>query len=327
MPRLLGLPRELQDEIYRLVLGTRTIHLTSESWTIFRDQSGLNSGEDETVYFDNIYCERCVETNTDQEVYEVSQDLDQRDPYGIMPGVSRMRCRYCRRHRECTKGWSIFPWRRSTEHGPVVTYKRRNRTCMALLRVSSIVYHDASAILYANTTFSFTLAHTLTTFPRNIVLLQLPNVKRIHLDINLDAEDDIWTWKSDDLRGTLASLPGLRDLHLTIKQSCRGDFRIFLKMLEEDSLPLWKNDLVHFRRSSLRNVSVVVEDIDSITSQEWNGGIGLWQWRFDYLVHEGHWTMAERAKYAKVLRDKLLAVSPVPAKNTFGHACGGMICR
>ena len=322
MPGLLGLPRELRDEIYRLVLGTHMVHLTSDSWTVTRDKLGADpsSGENETVYSDSLCCERCVETNTEQEAYEISQDLDQNDPYGIMPGVSKGRCRYCRRHGQCTRSWFTVPWRVSTKHGPVVSLHPPIYTCMALLRVSSTVYQDASAILYANTTFSFKLAHTLATFAQTLTPLQRPEVKSVHLDINLDYENASWSWKSDDLQGTLASLSGLRNLNLTIRQSCQGDLRAVLESLQEDSLPLWKNDLVHFRRCSLRSVSVVVEDTDSSSIQEWNGR-GLWQRRFDYLEQEGNWKMAERARYARILRDKLLAISSVSSKDTCDQAC------
>lgn len=109
----------------------------------------------------------------------------------------------------------------------------------------------------------------------------------MHLDIILDAKSDTWSCKSDDLRNTLALLPGLRDLYLAIEQSCRGDFRTFLETLQEESLPLCRKYLIHFRRSSLRNVAVVVLDIDSSGSQNWNRN-GLRQLRSAYLEREGH---------------------------------------
>lgn len=141
----------------------------------------------------------------------------------------------------------------------------------------------------------------------------------MHLDIVLDAKSDTWSCKSDDLRNTLALQPGLQGFYLTMEQSCQGDFRTFLETLQGESLPLWRKDLIHFRRSSLRNVAVVVLDIDSSGSQNWNRN-GLRQLRSAYLEREGHWTMAERAEYARVLRDKLLAISPVSSTSTSDQA-------
>lgn len=287
------------------------VHLISEelSCTTIQEASNYNLDVDETVYSDDLYCERCVETNTEQEAYEISQDLDLNDPYGTMPGVSKGRCRYCRRHDLCTRRWNIIPWNGRPGRGSVDTLHPKSYRCMALLRVARTVYHEASAILYSNTIFSFKLAHTLTAFPRNLNPLQRPAVTTIHVDINLDPDHNTWSWQSDDLRGTLASLPSLRDLRLTIRQSCQGDFRTFLETLQDGSLPLWKKDLIHFRLCSIRNVTVIIEDIDSTTLQDWNGA-GPWQLRsrLDYLEREGHWTMAERAQYARILRDKLLAI-------------------
>lgn len=316
MSHLLQCPRELRDEIYKLVLGTCMVHLISEelSWTTTVESVATNKSldVDETVYSDDLYCERCTETITEQEAYQISQILDPHDPYGTMPGVSKDRCRYCRRHNQCTRGWKSIPWNGNPKHGSVETIHPKSYGRTALLRVARTVHHEASAILCANTIFSFKLAHTLTVFTRNLAPLQRHAVKSIHLEINLDPdfpEHDIWSWHGDDLRGTLASLPGLRDLRLTIKQSCQGYFRAFLEKLQDESLNLWKNDLTQFRRSSLRNVAVIVEDIDSTVLQEWNGtGPEQLQQRLDYLVQEGHWTMAERAEYARVLRDKLLGI-------------------
>ena len=293
------------------------IHLTSEELLSPWTDSFYN---EEMVYSDDLYCETCDETKSELEAYEISQDPHPNDPYGTLPGVSKDRCRYCRRHSQCTRGFRSVPWNRNPKHGPLRPVSFQSNRSMALLRVNRTVCHEAGAILCANTIFSFKLAHTLTTFPLHLSPLQRPAVKNIHLDINLDAEHDVWSWKSDDLTGTLAKLPGLRDLHLTIRQSCQGDFRAFSEALKRGSLPLWDNDLVHFRRSSLRNVTVIIEDIDSISLQNWNGN-GPWMLhrRLCYLEQEGHWTMAQRAEYARILRDKLLPISPRASARTYGR--------
>lgn len=290
------------------------IHLISEELLSpsmnLQEATSSSLGESETVYSDDLYFERCVETTTEQEAYETSQDLDPNDSYGLMPGLSKSRCRYCRRHTQCTKRWYILPWSGSRKHGPVDIVGPQRNGHAALLRVSKTTYHEAGAILYANTIFSFKLAHTLTSFQRNLTRLQRPAVRVIHLDIHLDAEHEIWSWKSDDLRDTLAALPGLRELHLNIKQRCQGDFKAFLQTLQEGSLSLWDNDLSHFQRSSLRNVTVIVEDIDPSNLHDWNMADKQLELRLrlDYMEMEGHWKMAERVEYARVLRDKLLAI-------------------
>ena len=287
------------------------VHMISETLSCapIQEASNYNPNMDETVYSDGLYCKKCIETNTEQEAYDISQDPDPYDYYGTLPGVSKDRCRYCRRHTLCTRGWDSIPWNGSPGRRSEKTLHLNSYRSMALLRVARTVYREASAILCANTIFSFKLAHTLTAFSRNLNPLQRSAVKTIHLDINVDPDHDTWSWPSDNIRGTLASLPSLRNLRLTIRQSCKGDLRASLETLQDGSLPLWEKDLIHFRLSSIRNVTVIVEDIDSAVLQDWNRA-GPWRLRsrLDYLEREGHWTMGERAECALVLRDKLLAI-------------------
>ena len=310
MSHLLQLPQELRDAIYRLVLGTRVIHFISRdikaNWTTSKEGSSSDLQSSEIVYVDDLYCHPCLEIKTEQEAYKISQDTDLNDPYGIATGVSKDRCRYCRRHSQCSLGVQKVPWPGNPYHALLKPISGQSRGRVALLGVSKTVHREASAILFASTIFSFKLAHTLTAFSRNLAPPKQSAVKILHLDINLDADNNVWSWKSDDLRSTLAPLHGLRDLHLTVRQICEGDFPAFLEGLKEGSLPLWNNDLVHFQCSSLRNVTVVVEGIDSSSLQDWNGR-GGWYDRFYSLDREGHWTMFQRAEYARVLRDKLLA--------------------
>lgn len=72
-------------------------------------------------------------------------------------------------------------------------------------------------------------------------------------------------------------------------------------------LSLWEKDLVNIHNSSIREVTVVFEETDSSKLQRWTG-TGLYQLRFVDLQREGLQRVADRAGYARVLRDKLLAI-------------------
>ena len=75
-------------------------------------------------------------------------------------------------------------------------------------------------------------------------------------------------------------------------------------------LSFWESNLVNIHDSSIREVTVVVEETDSSKSQRWTG-TGIYQLRFVDLQREGLQRIADRAGYARVLRDKLLAIWPV----------------
>lgn len=51
------------------------------SWTM-----SSNLGGNETAYSEDLYAERCVETETEQGAYDISQDLDLEDPCGMILG-------------------------------------------------------------------------------------------------------------------------------------------------------------------------------------------------------------------------------------------------
>ena len=93
--------------------------------------------------------------------------------------------------------------------------------------------------------------------------------------------------------------PGLQNLHVGIKQDCSEGFALLFGMLKDGSLPLWENDLVQFRNSMLRRVTVIVDDEDGCPM--YHRG-----WTFqdqEYLMNElGHWTIAEKADFAELLK-------------------------
>lgn len=283
--RLLQLPKELRDMIYKLTMGgCKTVHVTSES-TWYHDQSFSGDCLDEEVYTNDLYFDRCLETTTEQEAYDRSRKEDPNDCYGMASSACRFGCWFCERHGHCTemRGGRAFE--------------------TALLRVCGQVYREVTAALWGSLVFSFRLQQTLTTFVDQMAPLQKQSLQSLHISIHLAENGEAWTWDPYDLMTALASLPSLRRLHLSLRFLCRGDIRKQLKGLREGSLPLWEDELAHFRRPSLKCVTVTVEDshrcrpyIKTATSKR----------LFPDMLQPEPWTTGKRAEFAEALRKRLL---------------------
>ena len=147
-------------------------------------------------------------------------------------------------------------------------------------------------------------------------------MKHIYLNINLDvyaeretlnwekgdvsgAQHEAWSWKSDDLSGTLASLPGLRNPHLTIEQSLQGDLPSWLEILEEGFYPCGKRTLsTSTTPQSMKSRSLSKR----LTYLSCNDGLVPGYTSFVDLQREGLQRIADRAGYARAFSDKLLAI-------------------
>ena len=291
--RLLQLPRELRDEIYRLVLGAHTtVHVSSETIPYHPpSDSGHESGgdKDEMVYTNDLYFDRCLESITEKQVYAQSLEDDPIDPFGSKPKMCKFQCGTCHRHNHCKelRGGRVFE--------------------TAFLRTCRQVHREAVAVMCENYTFSFSLQHTLTTFIDQLTPLRRQALRSLHVSLTFQPEEDDWTWDCYDLMNALASLSGLRDLHISLKFLCRGNFQQQLQNLRDGSLALWKNELIYFRRPSLRHVTIVIEDLypfDPLRIRL-NSGLPLPDGPDGGLPVP--WTKAQRAEYAEELRKKLLS--------------------
>ena len=293
--RLLQLPRELRDEIYRLVLGAHTtVHVSSESipYHLPDNPSHVSGGsKDDMVYTNDLYFDRCLEQITENQVYAESLKDDPTDPLGRKPRICRFQCGTCQRHDHCKelRGGKVFE--------------------TALLRTCRQVHREAIAVLWENYVFSFNLQHTLTTFIDQLTPLRRQTMRSLHVSLTLKPEDDDWTWDCYDLMNALASLSSLRDLHISLRILCRGNFQQQLQELQDGSLALWRNELIYFCRPSLRNVTIVIEDLRPFDPMKLGHDSGV-------LLPAGPggglpdpWTKAQRAEYAEELRKKLLSNS------------------
>jgi len=315
------LPRELRDQVYDLVLGQRLVHVQSESFMRFRERGSPreiyqmrqyydNELEEGFAYIEMVYTNaltlgECYEPMTEQQAYDVSQQVTFDDPFGLRPKCKGpvKNCRYCKRHSKC--------WARGFDM--VV-----NRREISLLRVSGDVHREAEAILYRNTTFSFNLAHTMKTFVQSLDPTQMHQIKTVHLHMSRDAESSSWSWDSDDIPNTMKMLTNLTALHISILPTYLGpseyvnqavdtgtltNYFECVDMLQRGALSWWKADLALFRHPKLRCVTVIVED---------DSRCPLYSTGYDIQVREramrriGYWTIAERAKLARLLEEKLL---------------------
>ncbi len=319
---LFRLPRELRDQVYDLFLGQRLVHVHSESFLRFQDQGSHgeifrrrqycdNEFEEGFAYHGEVYTNAmafgtCYEPMTEQQAYDVSQQVTFDDPFGLRPRCKGpvKNCRYCRRHSICWAGGFDM----------VV-----NRRGISLLQVSSDVHREAEAILYRNTTFSFNLAHTMKTFVQSLNPTQTHQIKTIHLHMSRGAESSSsWCWDSDDIPNIMKMLTNLTTLHVNILPAYLGPFEFIhqtvdtgtlisyhecVDMLQRGTLSWWKNDLALFRHPKLRCVTVTLEDDSRVT---------LYSRQYDFqdrereMLKSGHWTMAERAQVARLLGEKLL---------------------
>jgi len=288
--RFLRLPKELREQIYKHVLGKSVmVHVISDSkWYHRPGESGSDLEEDATeeVYTNDLYFDRCFETTTEERAYMRSQRHDPNDIYGSATRACRFQCGSCERHDHCTE----------IRSGKVFE--------TAFLRVCRQIYREATAVLWESYIFSFHFQHTLVTFVDQLTQPQKHSLRSLHVSIRLGNKDDSWTWDAYDLMSSLGSLPHLRNLHLSLRMVCRGDFQIQLEGLREGSLALWKNELVYFRRPPLRYVTVVVEDLyphrpckSTATPKVMLGDV----------VRPISWTRMERSEIADVLTKKLLS--------------------
>lgn len=252
---------------------------------------------DHNAYTDAVNFERCLESDMEHPAYQVSSNPSPNQPHGLKTNGSEKQYRCSRRHGRCASR----EMRRNGQCGSV----RPDANELALLRVSRKVSDEAVAILWATSFFSFELAHTLTSFVKILNPWQKGALRKLDLDITMASESDTWSWSSDDLVRTLASLLGTRDLHLDIRQSYRAEFRKQLEMLQDGSLPLWRYDLVCFRIPSLRHVTVIIEHGSRL---EIPCPPLIMSSTLLNAIHHKCWTMVEKAQYVDTLRRKLFGL-------------------
>lgn len=328
----LELPLELRDYIYSLILPPRTIHITSETFRRTLNQEEQDRSlmdvnravEDGPKVFEDVYTENfsfdvCQEYFSEHEAYSLAQQTSRDDPFGLRPtcwvngrrpdkeGVPT-HCRYCTRHALCT-----HYWQRHIAHNT-----KRNE--FALFRACRQTRREAKIVLWTTTLFSFTHAYALSCFIKSLTPLRRQYVKAIRLGITKGYKAEGWTSGVDDLVSTLGMLRWLRTLHVDIRQYALGAYNLdkddpsleyklpsysdYVRMLDDGSFPWWREDLVLFRGPRLRDVTVVVEEDATAPLYSASWGPEDEQAR---MRQQGDWTMAEKAEFARLLGDKLLA--------------------
>ena len=283
--RLLQLPKELRDEIYKFVIGQDVmVHVTSGLiWYRRADDSEKFYEEDtnEEVYTNDLYFDRCLEPTTEHQLYLQSRKGDIDSPNKLASRACRFQCGFCNRHGHCSemRGGKVFE--------------------TAFLQTCRQIHREATTTLWMSYLFSFQIPDTLITFVGQLTPLQQRALKSLHVSITFGA----WSGDLYDLMSALASLPGLRNLHLSVKYPCRGDLHAQLAKIRDGSLTLWKEEILLFCRPSLKNVTVVMEDLSSHRVHETTASLHRVVTPLDQSIH---WTMAERAKFADALSDKIL---------------------
>ena len=194
-------------------------------------------------------------------------------------------------------------------------------TPYALIFASSQIFQEAAPILYANTTFSVTLAQTLSVWVGDMSPFQRHHIKILHLDITLEPKESYWTRGIRDFTKSISSLTNLQVLHFSIcfkrlditrlhNANERNyihtySFPNFLKTLHEGVMPWGLRHLVVFRKSRrLRIVTAIIKDDLKISlyGQQWTMG------HQEAKMHaQGRWTMAQKAELARIMVAKLLS--------------------
>lgn len=220
---LLKAPLEVRDNILRLVLGDRMIHIrymTSEdlkrlSWpkSISKDENPLKAG---------FYSTLCVAEKSEQEAYDEANRSSgvgqaEKDPDYIEPCKDR--------HKDCLI--SAFPYKKipAEKLQGRLTYDKD----LTVLAVCRLLYEESNNILWETNTFAFDDHRSFKSFNASMNASQKHKLKRVHIRMDV-AIDDNWyncnvygPWSGAVVPRILTPLHNLNLLHLSFDQHCMMD--------------------------------------------------------------------------------------------------------
>lgn len=312
----LRLPIEIRNSIYSHAFGFRTVHVRPKHHQFAKDGSDPDSGVDgyphgriayeqhilDMAHIGGLQYGKCYDPISEIEAYEASQQIDSDNPFGLCPTCSGhgKNCHYAERHAKC--------WRSEGRSG---NYDYRES---ALLNVSKMVYREAIIVLFADTTFAFEHAHTMRVFVTSLTAWCRRLIKNLQLSIYMTYPPSNRLIGFDDIAKAMRLLTGLWSLHVHILQEFpapgrkwggrnRSSYAGYIDSLRESEAPWWEHSIGLFRTEGLKNVTVIIDDIDQPPSYRY---IYMLLDKEAHLRDLRHWTKEERAEIARRLRVKLL---------------------
>ena len=222
---LLKAPVEVRDNILRLVLGDRTIHIQYLSLAELKRYSLHDSKDaDGKALVAGFYAAFCVAEKSEQEAYDEAnsssrkvQPNEDEDPDHIEP------CK--ERHVDCLI--STSQWRR------ISAQKLHNRLTfdkdLSALAVCRLLYEESNNVLWQTNTFAFDDPPSFRQFNKAMHASQKHKLKRIHIRISVAIDQQLFDWEDHGswpkalVPRILTPLHNLSVLHLSFDQYCALD--------------------------------------------------------------------------------------------------------
>ena len=281
MSHLLRLPRELRDEIYRLVFGQQIIHVQTEQISA----PGTQRHEAETI--ESLLFHRCKESIDERDFSRILQS----PPFNQQP---HQQCPICEKHSNC---WCVniaeklFEW---------------DECGLPLIYVSRSVREEALEVLFAFTMFSFKTFHDLKTFVDRLPPARMSLVHFIHLDIEETTFFSERIYKDYQFVSVMKLLIGLRKLHLTVCPDfyVYEDFQTQFAQLEKWNLLQRRDTMVHFRYLSATYAPTFLNDRIRVESGISPGWVVCREWQLQRTWPEDH-----KARFTQLVNEKLATMS------------------
>lgn len=266
---LFRLPLELRNRIYEFVCGGETIHVEEKEQGLLR-------------YF-------CSATLSEE---EAQKKFDTSDAPWYAPETAD-------RHRHCCTHWSSNHICTST----LFRYKPRAESLeVNILRCCRQVYQEAKFVPYRSNNFFFREAATLIRFCSQVPEQCRNMIRRLHVELSDNFEDiyDPNLWRTA-FRTVATSLPGLQRFYIAIELCPSDDLP-----RDEQATPIEKllfSQVLQVGQLSLRTVTVVICDKHFLDG--WLR-LNLPTEEIEQLQTEERWTLAQKQKWSRYLRDALL---------------------
>ena len=241
---LLKAPVEVRDQILRLVLGDRTIHIkymTSRkgiSWAESKDA-------DEEAFEPGLYSAFCVAEKSEQEAYDEANHSSG----NVQPNEDPMHIEPCKdRHKDCLI--RVFLWNK------ISAEKLQGRLTfnkdLSVLAVCRLLYEESNNVLWQTNTFAFDDPECFRAFIASMNTSQKHKLKRIHIRINVTMDQKWYDWEKYGpwakvlVPRILTPLHNLSVLHLSFDQCCISSDAQNIPMLQlsdTDSQHRMKHDM------------------------------------------------------------------------------------
>ncbi|KAF2420132.1 hypothetical protein EJ08DRAFT_683446 [Tothia fuscella] len=263
------LPKEIRDQIYKLVLSDRIIHN-------YRNNRSRNNQWDDNWTL--TVC-RCRQTN--QEIYE--EFIAPRAAHYTEPGKWTDHHIHCKKMRILTDNFA-----------PDEQLLPAESVTAQFLRTCRRIYYEASYLLLSSNTLSLGDLHMLNEWVGSLMPAQQRQIKSINLHLGADdANNGLPTL----LLPNVQALTGLRYLHVTSEMDWPTGAEFYearQKFLQGGSSFLISStrNVYDLRRCSLAKVTMTVIDREPSPLR-----LNRYQWR---------WSVAEKHKLAKHFEAQLL---------------------